>query len=191
MSINRDQHLSKSNGIFNIHIRGNVSRWTETRILFPGKIEVAAYRRDRSRSYAKLLIRRRRNATERLTTIPAFTTATRDSACVVSRFFRSRSQIFSVCFPKALVEETQHEIDQLGHTHDDEDGILKSLLRDASPFLFPCTIEFSLICAVILFEMWKRVDETIDSKNESPTRSSYHLSIDCSSSHRSEISLNR
>nr|XP_034171145.1 proton channel OtopLc-like [Osmia lignaria] len=85
---------------------------------------------------------------------------------------------------QALVEETQHEIDQLGHTHDDEDGILASLLRDASPFLFPCTIEFSLICAVILFEMWKRVDETIDSKNESPTRSSYHLSIDCSSSHR-------
>nr|XP_003702250.2 PREDICTED: otopetrin-3-like [Megachile rotundata] len=85
---------------------------------------------------------------------------------------------------QALVEETQHEIDQLGNTHDDEDGILTSLLRDASPFLFPCTIEFSLICAVILFEMWKRVDETIDSKSENPTRSSYHLSIDCSSSHR-------
>ncbi|XP_076276868.1 proton channel OtopLc [Lasioglossum baleicum] len=85
---------------------------------------------------------------------------------------------------QALVEETQHEIEQLGHTHDDEDGILKSLLRDASPFLFPCTIEFSLICAVILFEMWKRVDEKTDAKGESSTRSSYHLSIDCSSSHR-------
>ncbi|XP_053999400.1 proton channel OtopLc-like isoform X1 [Hylaeus anthracinus] len=85
---------------------------------------------------------------------------------------------------QALVEETQHEIDQLGPTHDDEDGILKSLLRDASPFLFPCTIEFSLICAVILFEMWKRVNEKIDAKGETPTRSSYHLSIDCSNSHR-------
>ncbi|XP_003393808.1 proton channel OtopLc-like [Bombus affinis] len=85
---------------------------------------------------------------------------------------------------QALVEETQHEIDQLGYTHDDDDGILKSLLRDASPFLFPCTIEFSLICAVILFEMWKRVDEKIDAKSEIPTRSSYHLSIDCSSSHK-------
>ncbi|XP_012350287.1 proton channel OtopLc-like [Apis florea] len=85
---------------------------------------------------------------------------------------------------QALVEETQHEIDQLGDTHDDDDGILKSLLRDASPFLFPCTIEFSLICAVILFEMWKRADERIDAKSETPARSSYHLSIDCSSSHR-------
>lgn len=85
---------------------------------------------------------------------------------------------------QALVEETQHEIDQLGDTRDDDDGILKSLLRDASPFLFPCTIEFSLICAVILFEMWKRADERIDAKSETPARSSYHLSIDCSSSHR-------
>lgn len=104
------------------------------------------------------------------------------------REFFTRPQTFRlfVClFGKALVEETQHEIDQLGDTHDDEDGILKSLLRNASPFLFPCTIEFSLICAVILFEMWKRVDEKIDAKSETPTRSSYHLSIDCSSSHRS------
>lgn len=42
-----------------------------------------------------------------------------------------------------------------------------SLLTNASPFLFPCTIEYSLICAVILFEMWKKV-KTIDftKKNE-------------------------
>lgn len=100
------------------------------------------------------------------------------------REFFTRPQAFRL-FGKALVEETQHEIDQLGDTHDDDDGILKSLLRDASPFLFPCTIEFSLICAVILFEMWKRADERIDAKSETPARSSYHLSIDCSSSHRS------
>lgn len=99
-------------------------------------------------------------------------------------FFTRIPQAFRL-FDKALVEETQHEIDQLGDTRDDDDGILKSLLRDASPFLFPCTIEFSLICAVILFEMWKRADERIDAKSETPARSSYHLSIDCSSSHRS------
>lgn len=32
-----------------------------------------------------------------------------------------------------------------------------SLVTNASPFLFPCTIEYSLICAVILFEMWKKM----------------------------------
>ncbi|XP_066586551.1 proton channel OtopLc-like isoform X4 [Prorops nasuta] len=85
---------------------------------------------------------------------------------------------------QALVEETQHEIDQLGHAYEGDQGILKSLLRNASPFLFPCTIEFSLICAVILFEMWKRVDERPVSKSESPARSLHQLSIDCSSAHR-------
>lgn len=33
-----------------------------------------------------------------------------------------------------------------------------ALVSNASPFLFPCTIEYSLICAVILFEIWKRVN---------------------------------
>lgn len=48
-----------------------------------------------------------------------------------------------------------------------------SLVQDASPFLFPCTIEYSLICAVILYEMWKNIkrppdfdDEDDDDKRE-------------------------
>ncbi|XP_043473488.1 uncharacterized protein LOC122505742 [Leptopilina heterotoma] len=88
---------------------------------------------------------------------------------------------------QALVEETQHEIVQLEHAHEGDDGILKTLLRDASPFLFPCTIEFSLICAVILFEMWKCVDKRVtnSTKYESSARSLHHLSIDCGSAHSS------
>ncbi|KAK0166611.1 hypothetical protein PV327_004103 [Microctonus hyperodae] len=87
---------------------------------------------------------------------------------------------------QALVEETKHEIAQL-ELHDyelNEEGILKTLLTDASPFLFPCTIEFSLICAVILFEMWKRIDKVIVVKNDGPMRSLHQLSIDCSSAHK-------
>ena len=34
---------------------------------------------------------------------------------------------------------------------------MHELLETSSPFLFPCTIEFSLICAAILFIMWKHV----------------------------------
>ena len=34
---------------------------------------------------------------------------------------------------------------------------MHDLLESSSPFLFPCTIEFSLICAAILFIMWKHV----------------------------------
>ncbi|XP_043271518.1 proton channel OtopLc-like [Venturia canescens] len=85
---------------------------------------------------------------------------------------------------QALVEETRDEILEL-HDHEvSEKGLLKTLLRDASPFLFPCTIEFSLICAVILFEMWKRVDKKVVVKANGATRSLYQLSIDCSSAHR-------
>lgn len=70
-----------------------------------------------------------------------------------------------------LVEETKHEIHHLEHnimsTHNGTHGnatescrrsnIMGALLQNASPFLFPCTIEYSLICAVILYEMWKEV----------------------------------
>lgn len=33
--------------------------------------------------------------------------------------------------------------------------IMGALVQNASPFLFPCTIEYSLICAAILYVMWK------------------------------------
>ncbi|XP_046748547.1 proton channel OtopLc-like isoform X2 [Diprion similis] len=84
---------------------------------------------------------------------------------------------------QALIQETRHEIDQLENEHESRRGILSGLLTNASPFLFPCTIEFSLICAVILFEMWKRIDEK-PMRSESHTRSIHQLSIDCSSAHK-------
>ncbi|XP_073963847.1 proton channel OtopLc-like isoform X2 [Choristoneura fumiferana] len=70
-----------------------------------------------------------------------------------------------------LVEETKHEIHHLNHamahvnsTHNETTdipcrraNIMGALLQNASPFLFPCTIEYSLIVAVILYEMWKEV----------------------------------
>lgn len=34
-------------------------------------------------------------------------------------------------------------------------NVIGQLVRDASQFLFPCTIEYSLICAAILYVMWK------------------------------------
>ncbi len=38
-------------------------------------------------------------------------------------------------------------------------NIMSMLLTDSGPFLFPCTIEYSLICAAILFVMWKNIAE--------------------------------
>ncbi|XP_065090977.1 proton channel OtopLc-like [Ochlerotatus camptorhynchus] len=71
-------------------------------------------------------------------------------------------------------------------------NIMGSLVQNASPFLFPCTIEYSLICAVILFEMWKKLRETERGRNGSRKssrksltgKSAHLLSIDCSNAQR-------
>jgi hypothetical protein len=97
--------------------------------------------------------------------------------------------------------ETQHNLVRraiLGSTQKYQDcqrtNIMGSLVQNASPFLFPCTIEYSLICAVILFEMWKKVRSIPEinkarrnSQKPGPghqVKSAYQFSIDCSKAHR-------
>lgn len=72
-----------------------------------------------------------------------------------------------------IILETEHDIHDFkmtGHSdgpsnHSDSHPVIQRcggammyrVLKDSSPFLFPCTIEFSLICAAVLFIMWKNV----------------------------------
>ncbi|KAG8226014.1 hypothetical protein J437_LFUL004135 [Ladona fulva] len=76
-------------------------------------------------------------------------------------------------------------------------NIMGSLVQNASPFLFPCTIEYSLICAVILYAMWRTsCSGPPSSSPQRPPRampsprpdivatSSQHFSVDCASAHR-------
>jgi hypothetical protein len=80
-------------------------------------------------------------------------------------------------------------------------NIMGSLVQNASPFLFPCTIEYSLICAVILYAMWKNVSslpvEKIGSSRGTyrgtsirsagkivSQHASQHFSVDCANAHR-------
>ena len=35
--------------------------------------------------------------------------------------------------------------------------VMGDLLAGSGPFLFPCTIEYSLICAAVLYMMWKNI----------------------------------
>lgn len=101
---------------------------------------------------------------------------------VINRFGLMHMVATNLCeWIYVLVEETKHEIDHLGHgmvnhltsnaTHDihkratsvdividcRRENIMGRLVQNASPFLFPCTIEYSLICAVISYEMWKKI----------------------------------
>lgn len=130
---------------------------------------------------------------------------------VISRFGLMHLVATNLCeWVHVLVEETKHEIDHLiMHQHDknstlginhslDMDArcrrtnIMGKLVQNSSPFLFPCTIEYSLICAVILYEMWKKIRKTENSQREHHesikgfhTHKAVHtLSLDCSKAHR-------
>lgn len=70
-------------------------------------------------------------------------------------------------------------------------NIIGTLVQDASPFLFPCTIEYSLICAAILYVMWRgicrphqeppvRINESLSPCKRSP----HYYSVDCARAHK-------
>lgn len=137
---------------------------------------------------------------------------------VIARFGLMHMVATNLCeWIYVLVEETKHEIDHLGHhthpsalsndTHDihkratsveivvdcRRTNIMGRLVQNASPFLFPCTIEYSLICAVILYEMWKKikVEESSTKREHQESILGHHehkdvhqLSVDCSRAHR-------
>ncbi|XP_012263262.1 proton channel OtopLc-like isoform X2 [Athalia rosae] len=75
-------------------------------------------------------------------------------------------------------------------------NIMGSLVQDASPFLFPCTIEYSLICAAILYVMWKNISKREikqpvitppGTRHHAPhayRRSPHHYSVDCAGAHK-------
>ncbi|XP_071563799.1 proton channel OtopLc isoform X2 [Temnothorax nylanderi] len=71
-------------------------------------------------------------------------------------------------------------------------NIMGSLVQDASPFLFPCTIEYSLICAAILYVMWKNISKVGFTQPATPPRhhahayrkSPHHYSVDCARAHK-------
>ncbi|KAL0134394.1 hypothetical protein PUN28_001287 [Cardiocondyla obscurior] len=73
-------------------------------------------------------------------------------------------------------------------------NIMGSLVQDASPFLFPCTIEYSLICAAILYVMWKNISKTGFTQPATPPgarhhahayrKSPHHYSVDCARAHK-------
>ncbi|XP_049862265.1 proton channel OtopLc-like isoform X3 [Schistocerca gregaria] len=81
-------------------------------------------------------------------------------------------------------------------------NIMGSLVQDASPFLFPCTIEYSLICAAILYVMWKNISRLQIScgaggggaragqpagaglAQQAYKRPPHHYSVDCARAHK-------
>lgn len=87
----------------------------------------------------------------------------------------------------------ERDIPYTGSINCSESTIMSTLMQNASPFLFPCTIEYSLICAVILYEMWKHIKSipNIERQRRNSIKPSslqrenaHHFSVDCSRAHR-------
>jgi Otopetrin len=143
---------------------------------------------------------------------------------VIARFGLMHMVATNICeWLYVIIEETKHEIIHFEaehptishHTHNFSEhhnitkrataseivvecrrtNIMGSLVQSASSFLFPCTIEYSLICAVILFEMWKRIRSIPvimrsrkDSLKANALQNSHQLSVDCSNANRGMFS---
>uniref|UniRef100_A0A6E8W6T5 Otopetrin n=1 Tax=Anopheles coluzzii TaxID=1518534 RepID=A0A6E8W6T5_ANOCL len=146
----------------------------------------------------------------------------------VSRFGLMHMLATNVCeWLYVLVEEAKHEIVPIDHSlqpnrtdhrhhHQDDPAqhrlgwaagskepcrsthIMSTLVHNAAPFLFPCTIEYSLICALTLYELWRALNRTLTAAAAGPRKPSTsapdrrtvtgrpanRLSIDCSSAQR-------
>ena len=77
-------------------------------------------------------------------------------------------------------------------------NLMSSIVENAGPFLFPCAIEYSLICAAIMYEIWKddhdhhanhQHGKKVDSTPGTPSsgslrRSPHHYSVDCTNANK-------
>ncbi|XP_027206176.2 proton channel OtopLc-like isoform X1 [Dermatophagoides pteronyssinus] len=86
-----------------------------------------------------------------------------------------------------------HYIITTGHCR--RSNVIGELVTDASQFLFPCTIEYSLICAAILYIMWKNISEISEKHKNSSKYSNFnktttfvhhrhHYQVDCAKAHK-------
>ncbi|KAB7496674.1 Otopetrin-2 [Armadillidium nasatum] len=73
-------------------------------------------------------------------------------------------------------------------------NLMGNVVSSASPFLFPCTIEYSLLCAGVLYVMWKNINFSKTEKNMADGDSDistfiarkvrHHYSVDCARASR-------
>ncbi|KAK4311564.1 hypothetical protein Pmani_016929 [Petrolisthes manimaculis] len=69
--------------------------------------------------------------------------------------------------------------------------LMGELVDNASPFLFPCTIEYSLLCAGVLYVIWNNINKpvvTYDGDSDISTyvarKARHHYSVDCAHANR-------
>ncbi|CAG0916537.1 unnamed protein product [Notodromas monacha] len=115
------------------------------------------------------------------------------SSSSASEYPHSTNNLVPTPLTLGLVGSGPHTVHECLRTN-----MMGELVQNASPFLFPCVIEYSLICAAVLYVMWKNVEEagTDDARNNRPPRhrsgmlrisskrSRHHYSMDCAGANR-------
>ena len=77
----------------------------------------------------------------------------------VSTFATTSSSITTISsIPGRVIKRSIADHESVTHGHCRRSNVIGQLVQDASQFLFPCTIEYSLICAAILYMMWKHTE---------------------------------
>ncbi|XP_052283293.1 proton channel OtopLc-like [Dreissena polymorpha] len=67
------------------------------------------------------------------------------------------------------------------------DSLMGDVVVTSSPYLYPCSVMYSLICAAVLFVMWLRLNDKINTSeagDQQSSKSSERSNVDCSSSSR-------
>ncbi|XP_025093109.1 proton channel OtopLc-like [Pomacea canaliculata] len=62
------------------------------------------------------------------------------------------------------------------------DALMGRVLEKVSSYLYPCTIQYSLICGSILYEMWSHVGQNPCSLEDNDLAIHQRMSVDCSES---------
>ncbi|XP_050416219.2 proton channel OtopLc [Patella vulgata] len=80
-----------------------------------------------------------------------------------------------------------HHLDDMLDCNDE--SIMNSVVESSGPYLYPCSIEYSLICASIVYVMWSNIgrigiSRNHDGKQWSAKAKANRLNVDCSSSSR-------
>ncbi|KAH9508243.1 hypothetical protein Btru_050594 [Bulinus truncatus] len=84
---------------------------------------------------------------------------------------------------------SSHDGDSNGSAACELSGMMNDAVEAAGPYLYPCTIEYSLMCAGILYVMWKNVGNKPRKLRQSEIEEEddqrvHRMSVDCTSSSR-------
>ena len=134
-------HYDGQNDVYQMHVDDVVEEISEDYLDSVGSYPVL-HRTNNNNNLPSMLLSASKTLTTTSMPLTSSTTTMATSTFEIHRTVRSLND---------------HYVITTGHCR--RSNVIGELVTDASQFLFPCTIEYSLICAAILYIMWKNISE--------------------------------